>query len=274
MRGDRLPLTKKKRGESRVCLLEDFMLIDTHCHLSYQDYDNLDEIIKNMNGIMIANGCDDKTNKEVLELVKKYDNVYGAIGFHPQEIDNLTSNSFKLIEENLNNPKIVALGEIGLDYYWTKDNIEKQKEIFELQLELAIKYNKPIIVHSREAIQDTYDILKKYNLRGSIHCFSSSLEMANEFIKLGYMIGVGGTLTFKNSIILQNIIKNIKLENILIETDSPYLSPEPFRGKTNKPSNVYYIALKIAELKNINVTDVLDVVNNNAITIFDLNLKK
>ena len=250
------------------------MLIDTHCHLSYEDYDNLDEIIKNMNGIMIANGCDDKTNKEVLELIKKYDNVYGAIGFHPQEIDHLTPNSFKLIEENLNNSKIVAIGEIGLDYYWTKDNIEKQKEIFEYQLKLATKYNKPIIVHSREAIQDTYDILKKYDLKGSIHCFSSSLEMANEFIKLGYKIGVGGTLTFKNSKKLQEIVSKINLKNILIETDSPYLSPEPFRGKRNNPSNVYYVALKISEIKNMLINEVLDIVNQNAIEEFDLKIKK
>ena len=252
----------------------DFMLIDTHCHLSYEDYDNLDEIIKNMNGIMIANGCDDKTNKVVLELIKKYDNVYGAIGFHPQEIDHLTPNSFKLIEENLTNPKIVAIGEIGLDYYWTKDNTEKQKEIFEYQLKLATKYNKPIIVHSREAIQDTYDILKKYNLRGSIHCFSSSLEMANEFIKLGYKIGVGGTLTFKNSKKLQEIVSKIDLKDILIETDSPYLSPEPFRGKRNNPSNVYYVALKISEIKNMDISDVLNIVNQNAIEEFDLKIKK
>ena len=134
------------------------MLIDTHCHLSYEDYDNLEEMIKDNNCIMIASGCDDKTNKEVLELVEKYNNVYGTLGIHPQELDKLTNDSFKIIEENIKNPKIVAIGEIGLDYYWTKDNIDKQKEIFEYQLKLATKYNKPIVVHSRESIQDTYDI--------------------------------------------------------------------------------------------------------------------
>lgn len=248
------------------------MLIDTHCHLNYDDYDNLDEIIKNIDGIMIASGCDDKTNKEVLELINKYDNVYGTLGIHPQEIDNITSDSFKLIEENLNNPKIVAIGEIGLDYYWVKDNMDKQKEIFKYQLKLATKYNKPIVVHSREAIQDTFDILKKYNLKGSIHCFSSSLEMAKEFIKLGYKIGVGGTLTFKNSKKLQEIVKELNLKDILLETDSPYLSPEPFRGKRNQPNNVYYVALKIAELKDINVDEVLNITNNNAIKEFDLKI--
>lgn len=250
------------------------MLIDTHCHLSNNEYENLDQTIKNMNGIMIASGCDDETNKEVLKLVEKYDNVYGTLGIHPQEIDKINNNSFKLIEDNLNNSKIVAIGEIGLDYYWTQENIEKQKEIFEYQLKLATKYKKPIVVHSRESIQDTYDILKKYKLKGTIHCFSSSLEMANEFIKLGYKIGVGGTLTFKNSKKLQDIVKHLDLRNILLETDSPYLSPEPFRGKKNNPSNVYFVALKIAELKNIDVDNVLDITNNNAISVFDLNNKK
>ena len=248
------------------------MLIDTHCHLSSDDYDSLDEVIKSMDGIMIASGCDDKTNKEVLELVEKYENVYGTLGIHPSEIDSITSDSFKIIEQNLLNPKIVGIGEIGLDYYWTKENIEKQKEVLQIQLELANKYNKPVVIHSREAIQDTYDILKNYNLKGSIHCFSSSLEMALEFIKLGYKIGVGGTLTFKNSKKLQEIVEKIDIKNILIETDSPYLSPEPFRGKKNNPSNVYYVAKKISELKNIDIKDVINITMANAIEIFDLKI--
>ena len=248
------------------------MLIDTHCHLSYDDYDSLDEVIKNMNGIMIASGCDDKTNKEVLELVTKYDNVYGTLGIHPSEIDSVTNDSFNIIEKNLSNPKIVGIGEIGLDYYWTKETKEKQKEILEIQLELANKYNKPVVIHSRDAIKDTYNILKKYNLKGTIHCFSSSLEMALEFIKLGYKIGVGGTLTFKNSKTIQDIVKQIDIKNILIETDSPYLSPEPLRGKKNVPSNIYYVAKKISELKNIDIEDVINITMSNAISIFDLKI--
>lgn len=248
------------------------MLIDTHCHLSTSDYDNLDEVIKSMDGIMIASGCDDKTNNEVIKLVNEYNNVYGTLGIHPEEIDKLSQNSFKIIEENINNPKIVAIGEIGLDYHWVKDNEKKQKEIFEYQLKLAQKYNKPIVVHSRDAIQDTYDILKKYKLKGTIHCFSSSLEMAKEFIKLGYKIGIGGTLTFKNSKKIQEIVKDISLNDILLETDSPYLSPEPFRGKKNLPSNVYYVALKVAEIKNVDVKSVLSITNSNAIKEFDLDI--
>lgn len=248
------------------------MLIDTHCHLSSDDYDNLDEIISNMDGIMIASGCDDKSNNEVLELVKKYKNVYGTLGIHPEEIDSITSESFKIIENNINNEKIVAIGEIGLDYYWVKDNKEKQQEVFERQLKLASKYNKRVVVHSREAIQDTYDILKKYNVIGTIHCFNSSLEMAREFIKLGYKIGIGGVVTFKNSKKLQEIVREIELDNILLETDSPYLTPEPFRGKKNNPSNVYFVALKVAELKNISIEDVLNKTNQNALKLY--NIKK
>ena len=249
------------------------MLIDTHCHLSNDDYENLDQIIKNMEGIMITSGCNDKTNKEVLELVEKYPNVYGTLGIHPEEIDNLTNDSFKIIEENVNNPKIVAIGEIGLDYYWVKDNKEEQKELFKKQLDLAKKYNKPVIIHSRDSIKDTYDILKKYNLKGTIHCFSSSLEMAKEFIKLGYKIGIGGVLTFKNSLKLQEIVKEIDLKDILLETDSPYLSPEPFRGKKNDPSKTIYVAKKISELKNVNLEEVLRQTANNAKSLFDLDFK-
>jgi len=248
------------------------MLIDTHCHLSNDEYDNLDEVIKNMNGIMIASGCDDKTNKEVLELVGKYDNVYGTLGIHPSEINSITIDSFKLIEENLNNPKIVAIGEIGLDYYWVKDNKEEQINLFKKQLDIATKYNKSIVVHSRDSIQDVYNILKEYKLKGSIHCFNSSIEMAMEFIKLGYKIGVGGVITFKNSKKLQEIVEKLDLKDILLETDSPYLTPEPYRGKRNQPSMVYYVASKIAELKNMEIDKVIRITGENAIIEFDLNI--
>ncbi len=248
------------------------MLIDTHCHLSSDDYNNLDEIINEFDGIMIASGCDLKTNKEVIELVNKYDNVYGTLGIHPEEIENFKESDLKFIEDNLNNKKIVGIGEIGLDYYWVKDNKEQQKELFIKQLDIAKKYNKAVIVHSREAIQDTYDILKKYNLKGSIHCFNSSLEMAREFIKIGYKIGVGGVLTFKNSRKLQEIVKDIDLKHILLETDSPYLTPEPYRGQKNKPSNVYYVALKLAELKKLSIEDIINQTGENALKEFSINI--
>lgn len=248
------------------------MLIDTHCHLSYDDYDNLDEIIKNMDGIMIASGCNDKTNKEILKLIEKYPNVYGTLGIHPEEINNITDDSFKIIEENINNPKVVAIGEIGLDYYWVKDNKEKQIELLKKQLDLATKYKKAVVIHSRDSIGDTYDILKEYKLKGTIHCFSSSLEMAKEFIKLGYKIGIGGVVTFKNSKKLQEIVKELNLEDILLETDSPYLTPEPYRGKKNNPSLVYYVAQKISELKNVSIEEVISTTSKTATRQFDLNI--
>lgn len=223
---------------------------------------------------MIASGCDDNTNLEVLELVKKYDNVYGTLGYHPEDIEKLTADSLKIIENNLSNPKIVAIGEIGLDYYWTKENRDKQISIFEYQLKLAQKYNMPVVIHSRDSIQDVYDIVKKYNIKGVIHCFNSSLEMAREFIKLGYKIGVGGVVTFKNAKKIQEIVKNIDIKDILIETDSPYLTPEPFRSKKNEPANVYFVAKKISELKCISVDKVISITGQNAITQFDLNIQK
>ena len=169
------------------------MLIDTHCHLSKKDYDNLDEVIMQMkDNIIITSGTNLGTNKEVLEICHTYSNVYGTIGIHPEEINNIKEDDFKFIEEHINDTKIVGIGEIGLDYYWTKDNKDEQKEVFIRQLKLAQKYNKPVVIHSRDAIQDTYDILKSLNLTIpiDIHCYSSSLEMAREFIKLGAYFGI------------------------------------------------------------------------------------
>ena len=249
------------------------MLIDTHCHLEKKEYDNLDNIINNMNGYMITSGYNDDTNLEVIELVNKYDNVYGVIGLHPEEVDNVTSDSFKIIEDNINNPKILGIGEIGLDYYYVKDNKDKQIDLFKKQIELAEAYNKPIVVHSRDAAHDTYNILKDVKVKCDIHCFSYSYEMACEFVKLGFRLGIGGVLTFKNSKILKEIVEKLDINNFLLETDSPYLSPEPFRGKKNNPNNCLYIAKKISEIKGMDVNEVIDKLNKNAKNQFDLDIK-
>lgn len=251
------------------------MLIDTHCHLSDEQYNNREEVIKNMGaGLIITSGIDDKSNKDVLELCSKYPNVYGTLGIHPESIENVTEEDFLFIEKYLQNPKIVAVGEIGLDYYWTKDNKEKQKEIFIRQLRLAEKYKKAIVIHSRDSIQDTYNILKQEKLTVpiDIHCYSGSLEMANEFIKIGCKLGIGGVVTFKNGVKLQEIVKNIGLEHLLLETDGPYLAPEPFRGCQNVPANTYYIASKIAEIKGFSVEEVIKQTAKNAASVFDLPL--
>lgn len=251
------------------------MMIDTHCHLDIEEYEDIDKVIKNMkNHIMIASGYNAKTNERVIRLVNEYNNIYGTIGIHPSEINDMNEYSLKYIESNLNNPKIVGIGEIGLDYHYNVENKHLQKEYFIKQIELAKKYNKTIVVHSRDAATDTYEILRE-NLeknKAVMHCFSYSLEMAKKYQDLGLKFGIGGVVTFKNAIKLKDIVKNISIDNLLLETDSPYLCPEPFRGQENEPKNVYLIASKIAEIKNISIEDVINITTKNAITQFDLNI--
>ena len=248
-------------------------MIDTHCHITNSDYDDIPFLINKIrnSGVkkIIVNGTDMKSNLEVLELIKKYDIVYGALGFHPTELDDYMDDNLKWLDDHLDDDKIVSLGEIGLDYHYENTDKVLQLDVFKKQLEIAKKHNKPVIVHSRDAMQDTYDILKGYNLRGSLHCFSGSLEMANEFIKIGYMIGVGGVVTFKNAKNIINVIENIDLEYILLETDSPYLTPEPYRKYKNDSSYIPLIAKKIAEIKNISLEEVEKTTNANAGRLFD-----
>lgn len=249
------------------------MYIDTHCHLYKEYYDNIDKIIKESidNGVtkFIVNGCDMKSNIEAIELSHRYREVYAAIGFHPTELDDFKEEDFNWLESNINDKKVVAIGEIGLDYHY--DNMDKEKEIyvFRKQLDIAKKYNKPIIVHTRDAIGDTYNILKEYNLRGSIHSYSGSVEMAREFIKLGYMLGIGGVVTFKNAKNIKGVVKNIPLEYIILETDSPYLTPEPFRGTKNNPKYIPIISRCISDIKNIKEADVSRASTSNAERLFD-----
>ena len=246
-------------------------MIDTHCHVFKEYYNNIDEVINKMqNNIIIISGTNDQDNKEVLELCKKYPNVYGTIGIHPTE--EYSPNSLKFIEENLNNEKIVGIGEIGLDYYWNKDNKEKQKEIFIKQLDLARKFNKPVVIHNREATNDTYEILKNYpDLKKDIHCYSGSLEMAKNFIKINCRLGIGGVVTFKNSK-LKEVIKEIDLKYLMLETDSPFLTPEPYRGKQNEPYNIIFVAKTLSEIKEISLEEVLKQTTLNAIEQFDLKI--
>lgn len=247
-------------------------MIDTHAHLINEFYDNIDEIIeelKEKNMLKVINCADSlSTSKEVLEMAKKYDNfILPTIGIHPQNISN--KEDIIEIEELLKNNKVYAIGEIGLDYHYNEDNKEEQKEFLNLQLDLAEKYNLPVLIHIRDCIQECFDILKTRKLTGIIHCYSGSKEMAKEFIKLGYKLGIGGVLTFKNSK-LYEVIEAIDMKDIVLETDSPFLSPEPYRGKKNIPSNVYYVAKKIAEIKNISVDEVIKITTDNATTLFDI----
>lgn len=239
-------------------------MVDTHCHITSEYYDNIDEVINKMkDNIIIVSGTNKEDIKEVINLCN-YKNVYGTIGIYPtEELD------LKIIEDNINNKKIVGIGEIGLDYH-LEHNKEEQINKFIKQLDLARKYNKCVVIHTRDAIQDTYDILKNYkDLKKVIHCYSGSLEMAQEFIKIGCRLGIGGVLTFKNSK-LKDVIKEIDLKYLLLETDSPFLTPEPYRGTKNEPYNIIYVAKKIAEIKNISLEEVLEVTTSNAKDQFDL----
>ena len=242
------------------------MLIDTHCHLYKEYYGDIDNIIKlsKENNVMdyINNGCDAKSNIEVLKSVEKYPSVYGALGIHPEYFENYTLDDIKFIEDNLSNPKIVAIGEIGLDYHYSKENKDEQIKLLELQLELAEKYDIPVIIHSREATEDTINTLKKYNVKGVIHSFSGSLETARIYIKMGYLLGVNGVITFKNCN-LKDTLKEIPIENIVLETDSPYLTPVPFRGKQNNPSHILDIAKFIGEIYDLSLEEVAKVTTDN-----------
>ena len=248
-------------------------MIDTHCHLFHEYYDDMDSLIEKIkaSGVekIIVNGCDMKSNLEVLELIKKYDIVYGAIGFHPTELSNFSEENYSFLEEHIGDDKIVAIGEIGLDYHYPNYDKERQITVFKKQLNIAKKYKKPVIIHTRDALKDTYDILHEYKLNGCIHAFSGSLEMAKLFTNLGYYLGIGGVITFKNAKKIRQVLENISLEYILLETDSPYLTPEPFRGKKNDSSYLSYISSAISLIKGISVSSVSQITSSNAKSLFD-----
>ena len=246
---------------------------DSHCHLYDEYYDSIDEIYEKMtnNDVyrVINNGIDDRTNKEVLDKIKKYDWMYGTIGIHPEEVDGYKEKDLDFIINNLNSDKIVAIGEIGLDYHYTKENKEKQIDLFEKQLEIAEKNNKPVIVHSRDATLDTIESIKKYKVRGVIHSFSGSYETACIYIKMGFLIGINGVVTFKNANTIE-VVKKIGIENIILETDSPYLTPVPYRGKKNDPSHIIDIVSFLSEKLNINKEEIAKITEENIKRIFDI----
>lgn len=242
------------------------MFGDTHCHIFKSYYDNIDEVLNNASNnnvkYYINNGSDREYNKEVLELVKQYDNMYGALGIHPEAVDDYSLDDIEFIKNNLSNEKIVAIGEIGLDYYYTKENKDEQIKLLEMQLSLAEEYNLPVIIHSRNATEDTINTLKKFNCRGTIHSFSGSLETAKIYIKMGYLLGVNGVITFKNCNI-KDVIKEVGLDNIVLETDSPYLTPVPYRGMQNNPSHILDIAKFVSELYNVSLEELSYRTNEN-----------
>ena len=243
-------------------------LVDTHCHLDNEKFDEdrleVIERIKENLEFCVNIGYDLASSKKSVELAKEYDFIYAVIGVHPIDIAEYSEEVEKELELLGKNPKVVAIGEIGLDYHWMTEPKEIQQERFKSQLELAERLNKPVVIHTRDAMEDTVNILKEYpNITGVIHCYPGSLETAKQLVDRFYL-GIGGTLTFKNSKKAVEVVKDIPLDRIVIETDCPYLTPEPFRGKRNEPIYVEYVAKKIAEIKEISVEDVTKITTENA----------
>ena len=250
------------------------MYIDTHCHLSREDYDDIDKVIEENKeaGVdkIVVSGCSRESIEEVISLKDKYDMVYVTIGYHPDNADIATFKDLDYLKSLLSEKKIIGIGEIGLDYYYTKENRDKQIWLFESQLKIAESFNLPVVIHSRDATMDTINILKKYKVKGIIHCFSGSLETANIYIKMGFLLGIGGVVTFKNSK-LKDVVKEIPLSSIVLETDSPYLTPVPYRGKVNSSKYLEYTAKFISMIKNISVLELAEITSKNASSLFDFN---
>lgn len=257
------------------------MIFDTHAHLDSEQFEeDFDVIIQNIINkkisLIVNPGCDLPTSKKSVELSEKYDFIYSAVGFHPHEAKYMDQDAIKEIENlAILNNKVVAIGEIGLDYYYDFSPRDIQEDVFAEQMELANKLNLPFIIHSRDASNDTYEMVKKYknNVDCVLHCYSQSKEMAKLYLDLGCYLSFAGPVTFKKSTNLQEVAKYTPLDRIFIETDSPYLSPEPKRGKKNEPSNVIYTGKKIAELKEISEEQLFKSTYNNAVRFFKLDKK-
>ena len=251
-------------------------IINTHSHVNMLKELSVEQAVKNCkdeNITIIVPSYDDKSIFEVDELVKKYDNIYGYVGVFPEEVKCFSDKTLLDMENIIkNNPKIIGVGEVGLDYYWDKSFVELQKEVFIKQIEFANEMNLPLNIHCREAFGDTLDILKKYNKNSTaiMHCYSGSLDFAKECIKLGIYIAIGGVVTFKNAIKVKEVAQNIPLEYLLLETDDPYLTPVPFRGKENQPAYIKYVAQEIANQRGISTDEVANAATQNALKIFGI----
>lgn len=249
------------------------MLTDTHAHIYSDTYNNIEDIINNSKnaGINRIINCADnlKTSKEIIALSEIYEGVlYCAIGIHPHNVEEYSEKNIDKIESVLKHQNVIAIGEIGLDFYYLKTNKEKQIKLFKSQLDLAQKQKLPVIIHSRNATKETLNVLKEYKLKGIIHCFNEDIETAKEYIKMGYLLGIGGILTFKNSN-LNEVIKKIDLEYIVLETDSPYLTPEPFRKYKNEPKYILEVARYLAKIKKLKFEKITKIINKNLNKIFD-----
>ena len=255
--------------------MERLPYFDTHAHLDTEDFDAdrealLQEIGSHMLGF-INPGCDVRSSKASLAMAHRYDYVYAAVGLHPEDLGHVSEGDLEEIYQLAQDDKVVAIGEIGLDYYWDKENHEKQEYWFRRQIALAREEKLPMIIHSREAAADTLRVMKEEKseeIGGVIHCFSYSVEMAEEYLKMGFYLGIGGVVTFKNAKKIKEVVQMAPMERILLETDSPYLAPVPYRGKRNSSLYLPYVVQEIAELKGISEEEVIETTEKNAVRLF------
>ena len=251
-------------------------MIDTHSHINFEDYKEnfdsfLDDIRKNEVETIIIPGVEPSTFDEIILYCENYEMLYGAIGIHPSEAKTYTKEEEERIYDLCKNKKIIAIGEIGLDYYWEQETKALQKEVFRKQLKIAEELNLPVLIHDREAHEDTFTIVQEFNLKDVVfHCFSGNKEFAQKCIDKGYYIAIGGVVTFKNAKDLKEVAKIVPLDKLLLETDAPYLAPVPYRGKLNTPAYLKYIAQEIANIKEIDVELVKEHTTQNAKRIFGI----
>ncbi len=251
------------------------MIFDTHAHYDDAQFDeDRDELLNSMQeqgvGVIVNVSAAYGSCEKVVDMVQKYPFMYAAVGIHPDEVGSLTEERFARMEELFQRDKVVAVGEIGLDYYWDNESHDLQKQWFIRQLDLARRRSLPVLIHSREAAADTMEIMKEHaaGLKGIIHCYSYSREMAREYVKMGFYIGVGGVVTFKNARKLKETVEEIPLTAIVLETDCPYLAPVPFRGKRNQSGYIRYVAEEIAEIKGVSFEEVVARTRENAREIY------
>jgi len=257
------------------------MFIDTHTHLFFKNFDDdRDEVIKNAiaSGVkyMLVPGTDIDTSKQAIELAEKYDAVYASVGVHPHDTKDWSNSLIEELKELAKHPKVVAIGEIGLDYFYDFSPKDKQKQAFDKQIELALELNLPVIIHNRDSNEDIMEFARKYKntpLKAQYHCFAGTVENARELVEMGHFISFTGNITFKKADSIREVISKVSVENILLETDSPFLTPEPFRGKRNEPKNIPLIAEIIAKIHHLRIEDVARTTSWNAYKLFGIGEK-
>ena len=252
------------------------MIFDTHAHYESGAFNaDRDELLRAVTaagvGLILNQGCDARSSRASIELAEKYDFIYAAVGIHPEDIEGSDEDALAEIRALAEHPRCRAIGEIGLDYYWDASHKQEQKQLFRWQIELALELGKPVVVHDREAHGDCLEIVRDYPaLRGVFHCFSGSAEMAKELLRRGWYLGFDGPLTYKNARKTIEVMELCPLERILIETDSPYLSPVPLRGKRNDSRNLRYVIEKAAEIKGLPPEELEAITWENGCTLFNI----